>query len=173
MAKRSIEFIVGLFMLVGLAGLVLLAFKVSGLTRIGNGDTYLISAEFDNVGGLKVRAPVAIGGVRIGQVQAIGLDKNNFRAVVTMSINNHFDNLPVDSSASIFTQGILGSNYISISPGFEPQNLTQGGEIETTHPALVLENLIGQLIYSMKSDKNQVVDDSNDSVKEKKNASAQ
>lgn len=159
MAKRTMEFIVGLFMLAGLAALVLLAFKVSGLTKIGNGDTYTVMAEFDNIGGLKIRAPVAIGGVRIGQVEGISLDKNSFRAVVTMRIENKFNNLPDDSSASIFTQGILGSNYISIVPGFEPESLKSGDLIETTHSALILENLIGQLIYSMKSDGNQVTTD--------------
>jgi len=159
MAKRTMEFIVGLFMLAGLAALVLLAFKVSGLTKVGNGDTYIITAEFDNIGGLKVRAPVAIGGVRIGQVENIALDKNNFRAVVTMRIENKFNNLPDDSSASIFTQGILGSNYISVVSGFEPESLKAGEAIETTHSALILENLIGQLIYSMKSDGNQVTTD--------------
>lgn len=159
MAKRTMEFIVGLFMLAGLAAMVLLAFKVSGLTKVGNGDTYTITAEFDNIGGLKIRAPVAIGGVRIGQVENIALDKNSFRAVVTMRIENKFNNLPDDSSASIFTQGILGSNYISIVPGFEPESLKAGEQIETTHSALILENLIGQLIYSMKSDGNQVTTD--------------
>lgn len=159
MAKRTMEFIVGLFMLAGLAALVLLAFKVSGLTKIGNGDTYTVMAEFDNIGGLKIRAPVAIGGVRIGQVENIALDKNSFRALVTMRIENKFNNLPDDSSASIFTQGILGSNYISIVPGFDPENLKAGDLIETTHSALILENLIGQLIYSMKSDGNQVTTD--------------
>lgn len=159
MGKRTVEFIVGLFMLIGLGALLLLAFKVSGLTQIGNGNTYTITAEFDNIGGLKVRAPVAIGGVRIGEVTKISLDKNNFRAVATMQIQNQFNNLPTDSSASIFTQGILGSNYVSVTPGFEPDNLKAGGQIETTHSALVLEDLIGQLIYSMKSDGNTVVDD--------------
>lgn len=159
MTKRTMEFIVGLFMLAGLAALILLAFKVSGLTKLGNGDTYTISAEFDNIGGLKVRAPVAIGGVRIGQVDNITLDKNSFRAVVTMRIDDKFNNLPDDSSASIFTQGILGSNYISIAPGFEPESLKPGEQVETTHSALILENLIGQLIYSMKSDSNQVTTD--------------
>jgi len=157
--KRVMEFIVGLFMLVGLVALVLLAFKVSGLTKLGNGDTYIIIAEFDNIGGLKVRAPVSIGGVRIGQVTNISLDQNNFRAVVALQIKDQYNNLPIDTSASIFTQGILGSNYVSLSPGFEPSNLKPGDRIETTHSALVLENLIGQLIYSVKSDKNQVVDD--------------
>lgn len=140
-------------MLFGLAALVLLAFKVSGLTQLGNNHTYTLTAEFDNIGGLKVRAPVAIGGVRIGQVSQITLDKNNFRAIVTLQINEIYNTLPVDTSASIFTQGILGSNYVSLTPGFEPQNLKSGGRIETTHSALVLENLIGQLIYSIKSDK--------------------
>jgi len=129
-----------------------LAFRVSDLNTENKAHFYELTAEFDNIGGLKVRAPVSISGVKIGEVTQINLDKNNYRAKVFMRINRQYDNLPLDTSANIFTQGILGSNYVNLVPGFDEQNLTNGGRIETTHSALVLENLIGQLVYSLKSD---------------------
>lgn len=141
-------------MLAGLAALILLAFKVSGLANFGANHYYTLTADFDNIGDLKVRAPVSISGVRIGQVSHIAIDKNNFRARVTLQVTKKMNTLPIDTSASIFTQGILGSNYISLIPGFERQNLKNGDKIETTHSALILENLIGQLIYNLKENDN-------------------
>ena len=148
---KTIESFVGLFIILGIAALVLLAFKVSGLADMGSGASYAVTAEFDNIGGLKVRAPVSISGVRVGRVSSITIDKNNFRAVVTLTLDKKVNTLPIDTSASILTQGILGSNYISLTPGFETANLKNGDRIETTHSALILENLIGQLFYSLKS----------------------
>ncbi len=145
-------------MLAGLVALLFLAFRVSGLTQIGNNHYYLIKAEFDNIGGLKPRSVVSISGVKIGSVEKINLVKNSFRAIVIMKISDKYNNLPIDTSASIFTEGLLGSNYVSLTPGFEEQNLKNNDMIETTHPALVLENLIGQLIYSMKSDEDKPKD---------------
>ena len=152
MKQRVIDLMVGIFLVTAMLGLLFLAFRVSDLSMENKAQFYTVTAEFDNIGGLKVRAPVAISGVRIGEVTAINLDKNNYRAKVTLRINRQYDNLPIDSSANIFTQGILGSNYISLVPGFDEQNLQNGSRIETTHSALVLENLIGQLVYSLKSD---------------------
>ena len=155
MRSRAIDFIVGLFMLAGLLGLLLLAFKVSGLTTIvGNGAFYSVSAEFDNVGDLKVRAPVSVSGVTVGRVQNIVLDPVSFRAKVILQIKQHFDKFPKDSSASILTQGLLGSNYISLTPGFDQTNLKSGGVIQTTHSALILENIIGQLMFNLKNSDN-------------------
>ncbi len=144
-------------MMAGLAALILLAFKVSGLASFGTSQTYTLTADFDNVGDLKVHAPVSISGVRIGQVSGISIDRDNFRAKVTLQIENKMDSLPIDTSASIFTQGILGSNYINLTPGFEEQNLKNGDRIETTHSALILENLIGQLIYNLQGKSNKDV----------------
>ena len=163
---RAIEFIVGLFMIAGLAALVILAFKVSGLVHIGNGHYYQLIAEFDNVGDLKVNAPVSISGVRVGRVSHISIDTNNFRARVKLAVDKDINTLPVDTSASIFTQGILGANYISLAPGFEEENLKNGDRVETTHSALILENLIGQLIYSLRGDSAH----STDSKEEDKNS---
>lgn len=147
---KMMEFLVGLFMLIGVLGFLVLAFNISGLTSIGNGEYYRVYAEFDNIGSLKARAPVSIAGVAIGRVVSIVLDPKTFRAKVTMKIEEKTAALPVDTSASILTQGLLGSNYISLTPGFEQKVLKSGDMIETTHSALILENLIGQLMYNLK-----------------------
>jgi len=162
--ERFVETIVGLFMIAGIACLVVLAFKVSGLTTYTVANSYKITADFDNIGDLKPRAPVAIAGVRIGQVTNIDLDPKSYKAVVTMQIDADDDNIPVDSSASIVTAGLLGANYISISPGFEDNFMKNGGQIEETHPALMLETMIGQLLFNMgKDDKKEETDATNNS----------
>ncbi|MCH9770679.1 MAG: outer membrane lipid asymmetry maintenance protein MlaD [Gammaproteobacteria bacterium] len=147
-SRRVLEFWVGLFILAGLVALILLAFRVSGLTQIGNNEHYILTAEFDNIGNLKVRAPVAVAGVKIGQVASINLDPQSYRAKVTLFIDRH-NKIPLDTSASILTQGLLGSNYISLLPGFAPENLKAGQMIQTTHSALILENLVGQLMFNL------------------------
>jgi phospholipid/cholesterol/gamma-HCH transport system substrate-binding protein len=149
-----LEVSVGFFIIAALCGLLFLAFKVSGLTQMGDGHYYVLKAEFDNIGALKVRAPVSVSGVKVGRVSSIQLDPQTFRAAVTLQINNGYKDIPVDTSASILTQGLLGSNYISLSPGFEQKMLQPGAHIETTHSALILENLIGQLMFNLSGDKN-------------------
>ena len=153
MAQKWAETLVGLFMVAGIACLIVLAFKVSGLSTYAMGKSYEITADFDNIGDLKKRAPVTIAGVRIGQVTGIDLDPRSYKAVVHMDIEEKDNNIPVDSSASIVTAGLLGANYISISPGFENEFLKQGGQIEETHSALMLETMIGQLLFNMGKDK--------------------
>jgi len=154
MRSKVIEILAGLFMIIGFLALLFLAFKVSGLTRLEQGATYRVTADFEDIGSLKVRAPVQVSGVTVGRVTDIDLDPDTFRARVTMQIDSQYNDLPVDTSASIFTQGILGSNYVALTPGFESEHLRAGSHIETTHSALILENLIGQLLFSLKSDKN-------------------
>jgi len=146
---RAIETIVGLFMLAGILSLVMLAFQVSGLADIVGKNGYAVTADFDNIGDLRIRAPVSIGGVRVGEVTEIDLDPKTFKAVVVMHIDPNQNAIPTDSTASIFTEGLLGSNYISLSPGFADTNLKNGDKIQTTHSALILENLIGQLMYKI------------------------
>lgn len=150
MKVKGTDFVVGLFVVAAVIGLVFLALKASGLTLHTSGEYYTVQANFDNVGSLKVRAPVSVAGVSVGRVQSIGLDPETFQAIVTLQIDKNYNHLPLDTSASILTQGILGANYIGLTPGFEEKNLKNDSVIRTTHPALVLENLIGQLIYSMK-----------------------
>lgn len=150
MNKRLIEFIVGLFILGGMVSLFVLAFKISGLSQYSTSNAYLVTAIFDNIGDLKVRAPVTVAGVRIGEVEDIVLNSKTFKAKVTLLIDDHENQLPVDSSASILTAGIIGANYISLAPGFAEQNLKEGDEITETHPAIILENLISQFVYQNK-----------------------
>lgn len=149
---RWVEAAVGVFMVLVVLALVVLAFRVSGSKYTGGNKMYVLTAEFDNIGGLKKRADVSMSGVSIGYVESITLDPKSFRAVVRMEVDEGFQ-IPIDSSANIYTHGLLGSNYIALVPGFESQNIKTGGVVETTHSALILENLIGQLIYSVKGDK--------------------
>jgi len=153
MNKRVLEFIVGLFILAGMVSLFILAFKISGLSQYSSANAYKVMAIFDNVGDLKIRAPVTIAGVRIGEVDNIILDPKTFKAKVTILIDRHENALPIDTSASILTAGIIGANYISLSPGFAEQNLRENDVITETHPAIILENLIGQFMYSLNKDK--------------------
>lgn len=154
MHNRAIETLVGLFIISAFVGLLVLAFKVSGLSNVSQRDYYPVYAEFDNIGGLKVRAPVAIAGVNIGRVDAINLDEKTFKARARLMIKKSVTDIPIDSRVSILTQGILGSNYLSIEPGFADENIKPGGVFETTHSALILENLIGQLIFQNKDKDN-------------------
>lgn len=149
MQKKTLEILVGAFMMAGFAALFMLALKVSGLSNQLAQNGYQIKADFDNIGSLKTRAPVTIAGVKIGQVTHIELNSSTYKATVTMSINKDQNTLPKDSSASIFTEGLLGSNYISLSPGYDEDFLKNGDIIQNTHPALVLESLIGQLIFKL------------------------
>lgn len=148
---RTLELIVGLFMLAGIAAILVLALKVSGLasdSMIGN-KGYYVTADFDTIGSLKVRSPVTIAGVHVGEVTNIKLDKTTYRATVTLLLDQQQNALPIDSSASIYTQGLLGANYISLTPGYDTRFLKNGDVIETTHPALILEDLIGQFLFSI------------------------
>ena len=136
-------------MLAGIAGLLTLTYRVSNFSDFQRTATYNLSADFDNVGGLKVRSPVTLSGVKIGQVSAIELDPATFKAKVTLVIDEQDNDLPIDTSASIYTQGLLGSNYISLAPGFSTESLKNGDMITTTRSALILEQLIGQLMFKL------------------------
>jgi phospholipid/cholesterol/gamma-HCH transport system substrate-binding protein len=149
--KSVIEIVVGLFMLAGIAALAMLAFKVSGLAGMMSSHYYVVTADFDTIGSLKERAPITIAGVKVGQVGKIDLDRTTFQARVNLLINDRENNIPNDSSASILTQGLLGANYISITPGFSNMILKKGDKIQNTRSALILENLIGQLLFSMQN----------------------
>lgn len=163
LSQRFIESLVGLFLILAAACLTVLAFQVSGLTSLFPDKGYLITADFDDIGGLKVRSPVKIGGVQIGQVSRIDLDRVTFKAVVTMNINRKFNDIPDDSSAGIYTAGLLGDNYIAISPMYNTTFLKNGSKIEMTSSAMVLEKLIGQFIYNLKGSGNNNSDDKGDS----------
>lgn len=147
--ERYIESFVGLFILLGMMALLVLAFKVSGLTQLFPQKTYAVTAEFDDIGGLKPRAAVKLGGVQIGEVSAISLDPVTFKAIVTMAIRDRFNQIPDDSSVGILTAGLLGDNYIEVTPMYSAHFLKNGSEIEMTRSAMILEKLIGQLVYKI------------------------
>lgn len=148
MNTRTLELLVGLFVAAGMVALFMLAMSVSNLTSFGGDDGYIIKARFDNIGGLKVRSPVAASGVRIGRVTDIIYDLEGFEALVSMTIDPQYNVFPVDSSASILTSGLLGEQYIGLEPGAEEEFLVAGSEIDITQSALVLEQIIGQFLYS-------------------------
>ena len=147
--QRLIESFVGLFMLFAVAALAGLAFKVSGLTSFLPAKSYTVTTVFDDIGGLKVRAPVKIGGVQIGEVSSINLDPATFRAVVKLHIEDRVNEIPDDSTAGILTAGLLGDNYVEIVPMYNKTYLKDGSQIQFTRSAMVLEKLIGQLIYKL------------------------
>ena len=147
MTTRSTETLVGLFVLLGMAALLFLALKAANLASFSTEPTYAMTASFDNIGGLKVRAPVRSAGVTVGRVTTITLDPKTYRGVVRMDIREGF-RFPTDSSAKILTSGLLGDQYIGLEPGADDANLAPGATITHTQSALVLENLIGQLLFS-------------------------
>lgn len=163
--QRLIESLVGLFLLAALMAFTVLAFKVSGLTSLFPSKTYNIKASFDEIGGLKVRAPVKIGGVQVGEVAHIALDPETYKAVVTMRIQDQYNNIPDDSTAGILTAGLLGDNYIEITPMYNKTFLKNNGQIEIARSAMVLEKLIGQMIYKLGNNNSE-----NSSGGEKQNA---
>ncbi|HED34029.1 MAG TPA: outer membrane lipid asymmetry maintenance protein MlaD [Gammaproteobacteria bacterium] len=148
MNTRNIEIVVGAFVVLGAVALVMLSLKVSNLASYGgNGNVYEISAAFENIGGLKERSPVSAGGVRVGKVVNVGYDNEQFTAVVTMQIDGGY-RFPEDTSASILTAGLLGEQYVGLEPGGSEEYLADKGEIELTQSALVLEQVIGQFLFS-------------------------
>jgi len=148
MNSRAIEILVGLFMLLFLAAMFILSMKVSNLTSLTTTAGYTLIAKFENVGGLKERASVAASGVRVGEVINIAYDPETFEASVTLSINSSYDSFPMDTTASIYTAGLLGEQYIGLDPGAEDEVLQDSDEITLTQSAIVLERLIGQVLFS-------------------------
>ena len=151
LSKRIIELLVGFFMLFGIVAMGALAFKVSGLNQYSSRDSFHVNAIFDNIGDLKVRAPVTIAGVRVGEVDKIDIDNQSFKATVGMRIDKRQNKLPADTTAKILTAGLIGANYIELIPGYSVDHLKAGAIIEDTQPAIVLENIIGQLMYKLGS----------------------
>ena len=147
MARRHIEIGVGLFVLLGLAGLLFVALKAANLTSFSSADGYRLTARFDNIGGLKVRAPVRAAGVVVGRIVSIGLDAKTYQGVVTLEIDRGYQ-FPKDSSAKILTAGLLGDQYVGLEAGGDDKNLAPGDVVKQTQSAVVLENLIGQFLFS-------------------------
>ena len=149
MTTRITEIWVGIFIAGGLAALFMLAMKVSNLSTYNTEEGFQITARFENASGLKERSPVTMAGVTIGRVESITFDKETLEAVVTMNIEKSYDTLPKDSSASIYTAGLLGEKYIGLEPGGDDESLKQGSKVKLTQDSLVLEKLIGQFVSKM------------------------
>ena len=147
-STRKIEILVGTFVVLALLAFFILAMNMSNLSSLGSDKGYNISANFDNIGGLRPRAKVTLSGVNVGRVTHISYDKKSFRAVVNMKINANIDYLPSDTQASIYTSGLLGEQYISLEPGAEDDVLAEGSPIDITQSAVVLEEIIGKFLVS-------------------------
>ncbi|MFN9807624.1 MAG: outer membrane lipid asymmetry maintenance protein MlaD [Betaproteobacteria bacterium] len=151
MSKRGIETVVGLFVLLGFVAIGYLALKAANLAAMTVGETYTVTARFDNIGGLKPRAPVKSAGVTVGRVASISLDGKTFQGLVTMELEKRFA-FPKDTSAAILTAGLLGDQYVGLNPGGDDANLGAGDTIKMTQSAVVLENLISSFLYNKAAD---------------------
>lgn len=151
MNMKLIEITVGVFVAAGLAALFMLAMKVSNLSTLNEKDGYEIVARFENIGGLKAQAPINAGGVRIGRVVAITYDQETYEAEVHMTINRKYNKIPRDTTAAIYTAGLLGEQYVSLEPGGAMEYLQDGDRVELTQSALILEELVGQFLFEQAS----------------------
>ncbi len=147
MQNKTVDFWVGLFVVMGAVALLFLALKVGNMSSFSLNKNYNVTSSFDNIGGLKPRAPVKSAGVVVGRVGDIQFDDHTFRAVVTLQLDSRYQ-FPKDSSAKILTSGLLGEQYIGLDPGGDVKTLAAGDKISMTQSAIVLENLISQFLFS-------------------------
>lgn len=153
MKRTTVDLWVGVFVTAGVIALFVLALKVGNATTVSASNGYTVFAEFDNIGGLKVRAPVKSAGVVVGRVERIVLDQQKYMANVSIRIDNHYK-FPKDSTAAILTSGLLGEQYIGLEAGGDTANLAPGERIKLTQSAVVLEKLIGQFLYGKAAEGN-------------------
>ena len=151
MQNKSLDFWVGLFVVMGVAEILFLELKVGNMSSLSLSSSYVVSTKFDNIGGLKPRAPVKSAGVVVGRVEDIQFDDKTFQAVVTLQLDKRYQ-FPKDSSAKILTSGLLGEQYIGLEAGGDLNNLVAGDKIKMTQSAVVLENLISQFLFSKAAD---------------------
>ena len=151
MGKKSSEIMVGVFVLIGIVGVLFLALKAANLGSFSSGNTYTLDAKFDNIGGLKVRAPVRSAGVTVGRVVSITLDAKTFQGVVRLDMQREVQ-FPNDTSARILTSGLLGDQYIGLEPGAQEKFFIDGDTIKQTQSAVVLESLISQFLFNKVAD---------------------
>jgi phospholipid/cholesterol/gamma-HCH transport system substrate-binding protein len=151
MRKSAIDVWVGIFVAIGLLAALFLALKVGNMNAVSFQPTYTITARFDNIGGLKPRAPVKSAGVVVGRIADIRFDDTAYQATVTMTLERSYQ-FPKDSSAKILTSGLLGEQYVGLEAGGSDQMLAQGSQITQTQSAVVLENLISQFLYNKAAD---------------------
>ncbi len=147
MQAKKLDFWVGLFVLLGAGAIFFLALKAGNLSSLSFDQTYVVTTKFDNIGGLKPRAPIKSAGVVVGRVGNISFDDKTFQALVTLNLESRYQ-FPKDSSAKILTSGLLGEQYIGLEPGGDVNNLMAGDKIKMTQSAIVLENLISQFLFS-------------------------
>jgi phospholipid/cholesterol/gamma-HCH transport system substrate-binding protein len=146
--SRAIDVSTGLFVLLGMAAILFLVTQITNREFSWRDASYRLSAQFENIGGLKAGAPVSMAGVTIGRVESIGYDMNLFKAVVTLRIDARYDRIPNDSDASIYTAGLLGGQYVGITPGNAEETFRDGDSVEFVQDAIVLENLISKYLFS-------------------------
>jgi phospholipid/cholesterol/gamma-HCH transport system substrate-binding protein len=151
MTRKELDLWVGLFVVIGIGAMLFLSLKVANLASFSASDTYSVTAKFDNIGGLKVRAPVKSAGVVVGRVGEVRFDNESFEAVVVLNLDGRY-NFPRDTSAKILTSGLLGEQYIGLTAGGDSVNLKSGDTLRITQSAVVLENLIGQFLYNKASE---------------------
>lgn len=152
MQTKNHEIWVGAFLLIALCAVIFLCLKVADVTALGHQQTYRLYATFDNIGGLKARSPVKVGGVAIGRVAEITLDPKSYLPRVALDIDQRYDHIPDTSSLAVRTSGLLGEQYLALNIGFEDEDmgtsiLKDGGTIQDTKSAMILEDLIGQFLY--------------------------
>jgi phospholipid/cholesterol/gamma-HCH transport system substrate-binding protein len=151
MTRKELDLWVGIFVVIGIAAVLFLSLKVANLGAFSAADAYAVIAKFDNIGGLKVRAPVKSAGVVVGRVGDIRFDNDSFEAVVEINVDGRYK-FPKDTSAKILTSGLLGEQYIGLTAGGDSDNLKGGDTLRITQSAVVLENLIGQFLYNKASE---------------------
>lgn len=151
MSRTVMDFWVGLFVIVGIGALLILGLKVGNLTSYNAGEVYNLTGSFENIGGLKIRAPVKSAGVVVGRVLDIQFSPGTYDAVVTMGISSSYQ-FPKDTFASILTSGLLGEQYIGLSPGGDVAMLADGDKIMKTNSAIVLEEMIGRFLFDKASE---------------------
>ena len=156
MKRKALDLWVGVFVAIGLGALLFLALKVGNLASFSAAETYLVKANFDNIGGLKKRAPVKSAGVVVGRVEDILFDTETYEATVAMSIDKRYE-FPKDTSAKILTAGLLGEQYIGLAAGGDTAKLNNGDKLKITQSAVVLENLISQFLFNKAADGNKEV----------------
>ena len=167
-ANRTLEIGTGLFVLLGFAALFFLTTQLPGSgLKLGRAKAgYHVTARFDNIGDLKTGSPVSMAGVRIGEVEGIRFDSRDFKAAVTLRIDPQYNQIPEDSDASIQTQGLLGGKYVGIGPGGSETYLKDGGQIEFTQSAIVLESLVNKFFANMASKGSDDTPKGNDTAEE-------
>jgi phospholipid/cholesterol/gamma-HCH transport system substrate-binding protein len=151
MKRKALDLWVGVFVAMGLGALLFLALKVGNLASFSAAQTYLVKANFDNIGGLKKRAPVKSAGVVVGRVEDIDFDTETYEATVALSIDSRYE-FPQDTSAKILTAGLLGEQYVGLAAGGDTAKLKNGDKLKLTQSAVVLENLISQFLFSKAAD---------------------